>query len=193
MVAWPCCVRDAIRTNKISGSAQSEAKPVNPPHGHKSVVSTERYPVTRMNHELRNRQQRARERLLVETANKSKQMRLLDVEVHEVTRKRPRSYHCKRRDASRCVAKGCGETRPTRMRVNGTIGELKRMLWPLKLKGVWTSRPNGVWILRCSDRSVLSWAEGSGTLWCQGPDEAKRKLESRIRKLLEACGHETDV
>lgn len=134
-----------------------------------------------MNHELRNRQQRARDSQRIEFEDERNQ-RLID-DAWMASRSFSTKSQRKRPDAPRCKRPSVGSKRAgPKMLFHGTSEELKHMLRAAKVKGTWTSGLHRVWTLRCSDGSLLNWAEGSGKLWLQGPPEAVSKLELRVRK-----------
>lgn len=142
----------------------------------------------RMDHELRNRQQRARDSLREEREEMNRELRLLRATWKELTTFRASrgSYREEQRRRRPLARKAGSRKRARTMRFPGTRASLKALLRPLKLAGSWTARPHGVWTLRCCDGAILNWAETRGTLWFQGPESVSRKLERRVQKRLRA-------
>ena len=144
--------------------------------------------MARMNHELRNRQQRARESQRIEFEDERNQ-RLID-NAWMANRNFGTNNQRKRPDAPRCKQPSVGsKSAGPKIRFHGTPKDLKRMLRAVKVEGTWTSGPHRVWTLRCFDGALLNWAERSGKLWLQGPPEAAGKLELRVRKGLKNWAH----
>jgi hypothetical protein len=137
--------------------------------------------MARMNHEARNRQQRARDSLRIEFEDERVQ-RLID-NAWKAARSFRTNNKRKPPDTSRCTrpsvrSKGAAP----KLLFRGTPKALKRMLRAVKVEGTWTSAPHQVWTLRCSDDALLNWAERSGKLWLQGPPEAASELERHVRR-----------
>lgn len=139
--------------------------------------------MARMNHETRNRQQRARDSLRIEF-EEERVRRLIDNAFWEASRSSSANNTRKPTDVSRCTRPSVRRKGTTpKIQFHGTLTELKRMLRTIKvMEGAWTSGPHRVWTLRCSDGALLNWAEGSGKLWLQGPPEAASELERHVRR-----------
>lgn len=140
--------------------------------------------MARMNHELRNRQARARDSLRMDLEDERRQHRL-----DQAARPPRRTFIAEvargtRDDDSRLCNND--RKRQPKLAFPGTLDQLKRALRPLKLDGAWINLPNGVWSLRCWNRAVVNWAETSGALWFQGPKEEAAGIERRVRKRLRA-------
>nr|WP_281723002.1 hypothetical protein [Nitrosomonas nitrosa] len=138
--------------------------------------------MARMNHELRNRQQRARDSQRIAFEDERNQQ-LID----NAFWKESRRFSANNKQKRPAVSRGTppivrSQSAAAKMLFHGTLKDLKRMLRAVKVEGTWTSAPHRVWTLRCSDGALLNWAEGSGKLWLQGPPEAAGKLEAQVRK-----------
>lgn len=141
--------------------------------------------MARMNHELRNRQQRARDSQRIAFEDERNQQMMDNTfwkECRRLSANNKRKQPVVSRSTQPIVR---SKSAAAKMLFHGTLKDLKRMLRAVKVEGTWTSAPHRVRTLRCSDDALLNWAQGSGKLWLQGPPEAANKLELRVRKGLE--------
>src|SRR5262249_4658413 len=67
---------------------------------------------------------------------------------------------------------------------HGDLKDLQGKLAPLNLMGEWRSLPNVVHKFVCKDKAGLNWSETKGTVWYDGPDPARRRLETLVESAL---------
>jgi hypothetical protein len=83
--------------------------------------------------------------------------------------------------STRTTAHNSHQRERTRLKVRGTIRDLRNLTWSAGVRGRWQETQNGVWRFSCVDGAGMNWSSTRGTLWFDGVN-----AEELRRAILEA-------